>query len=85
LPAYGYNAAETIPNAGLLSPDTLAGLPQDAMHHRAGCQLLDVAEHIQVEGIPPLSDKNILAELKAVPAERRIRRPHTNNTNNYSM
>lgn len=68
-----YNIAREAKNAGLLTPDALAQLIEDAVRRRAGQRLLDAASQIQAAGIPPMSDEEIVAEVKAVRAERRTR------------
>ncbi len=75
------NIAKDARDAGLLSPDALAKLLQDTMRLRAGHQLLNMAERIQAGGVPPLSNEGILAEVKAVRAERRIRQAKADNAN----
>jgi len=67
------NLAKEAKDAGLLTPDALAQLLRDAMRRRAGRRLLEVAKHVQAAGIPPMSDEDIIAEVKAVRAERRAR------------
>lgn len=58
---------------GLLSDSAIQRLLEDAMRREAGRQLLQSAERIQAAGIPPMSDEEIVAEVKAVRAERRAR------------
>lgn len=58
---------------GLLSDTAIQRLLEDAMRREAGRQLLQSAERIQAAGIPPMSDEEIVAEVKAVRAERRAR------------
>jgi hypothetical protein len=60
-------------NAGLLSDDAVQGLLEDAMRRRAGRAFLDAATRIQSAGIPPMSDEEIVAEVKAARADRRAR------------
>lgn len=58
-------------SAGLLSDSAIQRLLEDAMRREAGRKLLAIAERIQAAGIPPMSDEEIVAEVKAVRAERR--------------
>jgi predicted transcriptional regulator len=58
---------------GLLSDTAIQRLLEDAMRREAGRQLLQSVERIQAAGIPPMSDEEIVAEVKAVRAERRAR------------
>jgi len=67
------NIAKEAKDAGLLTPEALAQLLKDAVRRQAGQRLLDVAKRIQSAGIPPMSEKEIVAEVKAVRAERRAR------------
>jgi hypothetical protein len=53
-------------SAGLLSDSAIQELLEDAMRRQAERRLLDVAEHIRASGIPPMSMKEIDAEVKAV-------------------
>jgi len=65
--------AQRASSAGLLSDNAIQQLLEDAMRRQAGRALLDVARQIQAAGIPPMSDEEIVAEVKAVRAERRAR------------
>jgi hypothetical protein len=67
------NLAKQAKDAGLLTPEALARLLEEAMRRQAGRQLREVAERIQAAGIPPMSEEDIVAEVKAVRAERRAR------------
>lgn len=67
------NIAKEAKDAGLLTPETLAQLLKDAVRRQAGRRLLDVAQRIQAAGVSPMTDEEILAEVKAVRAERRAR------------
>jgi hypothetical protein len=44
------------------------------MRRNAGRRLLEVAERLHAAGVAPMSDEEIVAEVKAVRAERRARR-----------
>jgi hypothetical protein len=63
--------AQRARNAGLLSNSAIQRLLEEAMRREAGRRLLSIAERIQATGIPPMSDEEIVAEVKAVRAERR--------------
>lgn len=65
--------AQQAQDAGLLTPEALAQLLEEAMRRQAGRQLLTVAQRIQAANIAPLSEADILAEVKAVRAARRAR------------
>jgi hypothetical protein len=65
--------AQRAKNAGLLSDSAIQGLLEDAIRRRAGRVLLDVAKRIHGAGISMISDGEIIAEVKAVRAERRAR------------
>lgn len=67
------NIAKEARDAGLLTPEALAQLLKEAMRCQAGRRLLDVAKRLQAAGIPPMSEDEIVAEVKAVRVERRIR------------
>lgn len=58
---------------GLLSDSAIQRLLEDAMRREAGRQLLQSVERIQAAGILPMSDEEIVSEVKAVRAERRAR------------
>jgi len=73
------NIAKEAKDAGLLTPETLAQLLKDAVRRQAGQRLLDVAKRIQAAGIAPMSDEEIVAEVKAVRAERRARQAKADN------
>ncbi len=65
--------AQRAKSAGLLSDDAIRQLLEDAMRRQAGRALLDVAARLQDAGVPPMTDEEVLAEVKAVRAERRAR------------
>ncbi len=62
--------AERAKRAGLLSDEAIRSLLEDAMRRRAGRAFLDVAQRIHHAGIPPMSDDEIVAEVKTARAER---------------
>jgi len=60
--------------AGLLTPQALARLLDEALKRRqAADALLAIADRVAAAGIPPLSMDEINAEVKAARAERRTR------------
>jgi len=63
--------AQRARSAGLLSDDAIRQLLEDAMRREAGRELLRLADEIRAAGIPPMSDEEIVAEVKAYRAERR--------------
>lgn len=65
--------AQRAQRAGLLSDGAIQRLLEDAMRREAGAKLLEVAARVQAAGIAPMSDEEIVAEVKAVRAERRAR------------
>ena len=67
--------AQRARTAGLLSDSAIQRLLEDAMRREAGRKLLAVAERVQAAGIAPMSDEEIVAEVKAVRAERRVAKP----------
>ena len=60
-------------SAGLLSDGAIQCLLEEAMRRQAGRRMLEIAEQVQATGIPPMSDDEIVAEVKAVRAERHAR------------
>ena len=73
------NIVEEAKDAGLLTPEALTQLLKDAIRRQAGRRLLEAAKRVQAAGIPPMSDEEIVAEVKAVRAERRARQTKTDN------
>lgn len=63
--------AQRAKNAGLLSDSAIQRLLEEAMRREAGRKLMQVAERIHAAGIEPMSDDEIVAEVKAVRAGRR--------------
>jgi hypothetical protein len=60
--------------AGLLTPQALARLLDEALKRRqAADALLSIADRVAASGIPPMSMDEINAEVKAARAERRAR------------
>ncbi len=66
--------AQRAKNAGLLSDSAIQRLLEEAMRREAGRKLLAIAERVHAAGIEPMSDEEIVAEVKAVRAERRAAR-----------
>jgi hypothetical protein len=64
-------------SAGLLSDVSIQKLLEEAIRREAGRRLLNIAQKLHAANIPPLSDEEIVAEVKAVRAEKNAR----NNTN----
>jgi hypothetical protein len=67
------DVAERARSAGLLSDRAIRQLLEDAMRREAGRKLLEVADKLRAANIAPMSDEEIVAEVKAVRAERRAR------------
>ena len=63
--------AQRAKNAGLLSDSAIQRLLEEAMRREAGRKLLAVAKCMHAAGIEPMSDEEIVAEVKAGRAERR--------------
>ena len=60
--------------AGLLTPQALERLLTEALKRReATDRLLSIADRIAAAGIPPMTEEEIDAEVKAARAERRAR------------
>ena len=65
--------AQRAQRAGLLSDSAIQQLLEDAMRRKAGLGLLRAAARVHAAGIPPMNDEEVVAEVKAVRAERRSR------------
>jgi len=61
--------AQRAKSAGLLSDAAIQQLLEDAMRRAAGRKLLEVAERVHAAGIPPMTDEEVVAEVKAVRTE----------------
>ena len=60
--------------AGLLTPEALERLLTDALRRRQAIDsLLSIADRVADAGIPPMTEEEINAEVKAVRAERKKR------------
>ena len=57
--------------AGLLTPEAIKQLLQDAMRRRAGQALLAAAARVAAASIPPMALEDIQNEVKAVRAARK--------------
>lgn len=60
-------------SAGLLTDGAIQQLLEDAMRRGAGRRLLQIAEQLRSAGVPPMSEDQVVAEVKAARAERRAR------------
>lgn len=65
--------AQRAQSAGLLTDAAIQKLLEDAIRREAGRSLLNVAQQLHGANIPPMSNEEIVAEVKAVRAERRVR------------
>jgi cytochrome P450 len=65
--------AQRARRAGLLSDSAIQRLLEEAIRREAGRQLLATAAKVQAAGIPPMSDEEIVTEVKAARAEQRAR------------
>jgi hypothetical protein len=66
--------AQAARDAGLLTPEALLRLLSDALRRRqAADALLSVADRVAAADIPPMTMKDINAEVKAARAERHKR------------
>lgn len=59
--------------AGLLNGQAIEQLLTEAVRREAGRKLLAVADRLRAANIPPMTDEEIVAEVKAVRAERKAR------------
>jgi hypothetical protein len=57
--------------AGLLTPEGITQLLQDAIRRRAGKELLAAAERVAAAGVPPMTLEEIQEEVNAVRAARK--------------
>ena len=65
--------AQRAKSAGLLTDSAIQRLLEEAMRREAGQRLLQVAQWLQAAGVEPMSEDEIVAEVKAARAERRAR------------
>ena len=68
------DVAQRARRAGLLTDSAIQRLLEEAMRREAGRKLLAVAERVHAAGIEPMTDEEIVAEVKAVRAEARASR-----------
>lgn len=66
-------------SAGLLTELAIQELLEDAIRRQAGQKLLESVREIQSLAIPPMSDDEIMDEVRAVRAERQATRDKTDN------
>jgi len=65
--------AQRAKSAGLLTDTAIQKLLEDAVRRESGRRLLEIAERLHAANIPPMTEEEIVAEVKAVRAERRAR------------
>ncbi|MFN7759012.1 MAG: hypothetical protein ACK50B_10965 [Betaproteobacteria bacterium] len=65
--------AQRARSAGLLTDSAIQRLLEEAMRREAGRRLMQVAARLHAAGIEPMSEEEIVAEVKAARAERRVR------------
>lgn len=56
---------------GLLTDAAIGQLLEDAIRRAAGRRLLEIGQRLQQANIPPMSEEELVAEVKAVRAARR--------------
>jgi hypothetical protein len=69
--------AQRANSAGLLTASAIPRLLEEAMRREAGRRLLQVAERVHDAGVEPMSEEEIVAEVKAARAEQRVREAQT--------
>lgn len=65
--------AQRARSAGLLTDSAIQRLLEEAMRREAGRRLMQVAERLHAAGVEPMTEEEIVAEVKAARAERRAR------------
>ena len=60
--------------AGLLAPEAITRLIEEAVKREAGKRLLDAMQRLRGANVPPLTEQEIVAEVEAVRAERKAAR-----------
>lgn len=60
---------------GFLSDSALQELLEDAMRRKAGARLVEIARGLHAEGVAPMSDEELDAEIQAARASRRANGP----------
>ena len=64
--------AQRARSAGVLNDGAIERLLEDVTPREAGRGLLQVAERLHAVGVPPMSEEEIVAEVKAERCERRV-------------
>lgn len=57
--------------AGLLAPEAITRLIEEAVKREAGKRLLDAMQRLRAANVPPLTEEEIAAEVKAMRAARK--------------
>lgn len=65
--------AQRAQSAGLLTDAAIQQLLEEAIRRDAGRRLLEVGKRLHAANIAPMSDEEVVAEVKAVRAARRDR------------
>lgn len=65
--------AQRAKEAGLLTERAIEQLLADAVRREAGRKLLAISDRLRAADIPPMTDEEIVAEVKAVRAKRKAR------------
>jgi len=65
--------AEEAQREGLLTAQAIARLIEEAIRREAGKKLLDAMQRLRAANMPPLTEKDVAAEVQAVRAARRAR------------
>ena len=65
--------AQRAKSAGLLTDSAIQLLLEEAMRREAGRRLLQVAERLHAADVAPMSEDEVVAEVKAARIERRAR------------
>ena len=63
--------AQEAQRAGLLTEQAVERLIEEAVRREAGKKLLDAMQRLRASNVPPLTEEEIAAEVKAVRAARR--------------
>lgn len=56
---------------GLLSTEAVQRMLEDTMRRAAGTRLLQIADRVHAAGIEPMSEEEVVAEVRAYRAEKR--------------
>ena len=56
---------------GLLSADAVQRMLEDTLRRAAGQRLLEIADRVHAAGIEPMSEEEVVAEVRAYRAEKR--------------